>query len=258
MNRTAGNSGATSSARRLTRSATPSNASLRSRRCCRSSQRGGRRCDRRLFVGSSRWRRATAVRAPLPQHAQPPQARGHRASSEDRGVYATAARAARAGGRLVDDRRRRGSARHPDFGCDVDDAITVGIDGCTRQRSGQPAAPSASAASGSADRRAPANQPVAAPETPAATPIVVAVSISPLLVRGGSEPAELTMSGGVDIVRLHLNSQVNEPRLGRGHAIVRTVIGREVWRGPAVEVKETSAALARVTSLLLRSHLMTT
>jgi hypothetical protein len=116
------------------------------------------------------------------------------------------------------------------------------------ERSGQPAAPSASADSGSADRRAPAaaDQPVAAPATPPAAPIVVAVSISPILVRGDSEPAELTMSGGVDIVRLHLNSQANEPRLGRGHAIVRTVAGREVWRGPAVEVKATSEELARV------------
>ena len=115
------------------------------------------------------------------------------------------------------------------------------------EKSAQPAAPSASAASGSADRRAPAaDRPAAAPAAPPPAPVVVAVSISPILVRGDSEPAALTMSGEVDIVRLHLNSQTNEPRLGRGHAIVRTVAGREVWRGPAVEVKETSEELARV------------
>jgi hypothetical protein len=115
-------------------------------------------------------------------------------------------------------------------------------------RGGQPAAASPSAAAGSADRHTPMapEQPVSPPAASPATPIVVAISISPILVRGNSEPATLTIAEGVEIVRLHLQGQTNEPPLGRGRALVRTVAAREVWRGPTIEAAQAPEELARV------------
>lgn len=87
--------------------------------------------------------------------------------------------------------------------------------------------------SGAADRREP-GQAVpgpAAPTTSPAQPIIVATAISPILVRGGDEPASLAIEAGTDIVRLVLEGQTGEQRLGTGRAIVRTVSGHEVWQG---------------------------
>lgn len=75
-----------------------------------------------------------------------------------------------------------------------------------------------------------------APTPPRAGPVRVVASISPILVRGGDQPASLTIAAGTDIVRLHLEGQPADRRLGRGRAIVRTVAGDEVWSGPAMEV----------------------
>jgi hypothetical protein len=89
--------------------------------------------------------------------------------------------------------------------------------------------------------------PVAAPKPPTESPdttaarepapeprVVVAVSISPILVRGADKASSLAIGPGTDIVRLLLQSgERGERSLGRGRAIVRTVAGREVWRGPA-------------------------
>ena len=78
----------------------------------------------------------------------------------------------------------------------------------------------------------PANPPsVPAPST--AVPIVVSVSISPILIRGDDQPATLAIRSGTDIVRLVLRAEAPVPPLHQGRAIVRTVDGREIWRGPA-------------------------
>jgi hypothetical protein len=66
--------------------------------------------------------------------------------------------------------------------------------------------------------------------TPPSQPVVVAVSISPLLVRGADEQSTITIARGTDIVRLQLRGQAGE-RLTRGRSVIRTVAGREVWRG---------------------------
>jgi hypothetical protein len=115
-------------------------------------------------------------------------------------------------------------------------------------RGGQPAMPSPSAVAGRAERSTPTapEQPEPAPATAPATPVVVAVSISPILVRGDSEAAALTIAEGIDVVRLHLKGQTNEPPFGRGRVIVRTVAAREVWRGPAIEGTRAPEELARV------------
>ena len=82
--------------------------------------------------------------------------------------------------------------------------------------------------------------------SPRATPVVVSVSISPILVRGADEPAHLAIEPGTDTVRLLLKGEKGERRLTRGRAIVRTVAGREVWRGPAVAAASPGQEFARV------------
>jgi hypothetical protein len=75
----------------------------------------------------------------------------------------------------------------------------------------------------------------------------VALSISPILVRSADEPARLTIRPGTDVVRLLLQAGPADGGLFRGRAIVRTVAGREVWRGPAAEASGPSPReLARV------------
>ena len=81
-------------------------------------------------------------------------------------------------------------------------------------------------------------QPVERPGEPAAAPprgpIVVAFSLSPISVRGGDDVAALVIPPGTDQVVLRLQSEPNGPALSRGTAVVRTVAGAEVWRGPAM------------------------
>jgi hypothetical protein len=85
------------------------------------------------------------------------------------------------------------------------------------------------------------------PAPPPAPPVVIALSISPILVRGADAPPSLTIEPGTDLVRLLLQGEPAGRRLGRGRAIVRTVAGGEVWRGAAAEdAGAPSQALARL------------
>jgi hypothetical protein len=86
---------------------------------------------------------------------------------------------------------------------------------------------------GGSDRRQPAESVgrATAAGSPDSTPNVVAVSISPILIRGADEPATLTIRTGADIVHLLLQGDMGTRGLGRGRAVVRTVAGREIWRG---------------------------
>jgi len=79
-------------------------------------------------------------------------------------------------------------------------------------------------------------------------PVVVATSISPVLVRSADKASTLTIAPGTDVVRLVLQQgERGERPLGQGQAIVRTVGGREVWRGPAASSAGSPAReLARV------------
>jgi hypothetical protein len=92
-----------------------------------------------------------------------------------------------------------------------------------------------SSKSAGSDRSAPAAS------TPR-TPVVVAISISPILVRGADKASTLAIAPGTDVVRLLLREgERGERPLGQGRAIVHTVGGREVWQGPA----DSSAGLPR-------------
>jgi hypothetical protein len=79
-------------------------------------------------------------------------------------------------------------------------------------------------------------QPSAPPATARVEPVVVTLSISPILVRGANETASLAIAAETDVLRLHLQGQRNERPLGRGRAVVRTVTGDEVWTGSTTGV----------------------
>jgi hypothetical protein len=81
--------------------------------------------------------------------------------------------------------------------------------------------------------------------TPPALAPIVALSISPINVRGAGDPATLSIPAGSRAVRLLLQGEAAELPLARGRVIVRTVPGREVWRGPTARSTPASA-LARV------------
>ena len=86
------------------------------------------------------------------------------------------------------------------------------------------------------ERSTPARPAPGEPASDPRTPVTIALSVSPILVRGADvQPATVTIASGIDVVRLHLVGQTGDPPLRRGRVIVRTVVGREVWRGAAVE-----------------------
>ncbi|MGH9313560.1 MAG: hypothetical protein ACRD1S_10220 [Vicinamibacterales bacterium] len=91
----------------------------------------------------------------------------------------------------------------------------------------------------------PPPRPVEAPTPPRAAAAVAALSISPILVRGADQAAVLAIASGTDVVRLQLEGGTLDRPLRRGRAIIRTVGGQEIWRGPAT-VGSQPQELARV------------
>jgi hypothetical protein len=85
-----------------------------------------------------------------------------------------------------------------------------------------------------------------APAVPPAVAPIVAFSISPINVRGASESARLSIPRGTGTIRLLLQGDASEPPLARGRVIVRTVPGREVWRGITLPPSTSESSLARV------------
>jgi hypothetical protein len=84
------------------------------------------------------------------------------------------------------------------------------------------------------------------PAAPPAVAPMVAFSISPINVRGASESASLSIPRGTGTVRLLLQGEAAEQPLAHGRVIVRTVPGREAWRGITLPPSTSESSLARV------------
>jgi hypothetical protein len=82
-------------------------------------------------------------------------------------------------------------------------------------------------------------------------PVVVTIAISPILVRGAST-AQVTIAAGTDFVRLLLLDQAADRRARPRSAVVRTVAGREIWRGPAVDAQPQELAQIEIPAATLR------
>jgi len=77
-----------------------------------------------------------------------------------------------------------------------------------------------------------------------APPRLVALILSPINVRSAGRASSLSIPAGTDIVVLHLQGEGNDRNIG-GPAVVRTVAGREIWRGTAAS-EDRLPASARV------------
>ena len=86
-----------------------------------------------------------------------------------------------------------------------------------------------------------------APNGPQQSPVVLAIALSPAGVRGAEDSPRVTIPAGTDHVVIRLESD-GPPRLfTSARAVVHTVSGREVWRGPATaESPARSPAFARI------------
>lgn len=84
-----------------------------------------------------------------------------------------------------------------------------------------------------------------------ATPVVVALTISPILVRGAHAQAA-TIASGTDVVRLRLQGGAPERHANPTTAVVRTVAGRGIWQGPAVSAQPQELARVDIPGARLR------
>ncbi len=84
-----------------------------------------------------------------------------------------------------------------------------------------------------------------------AAPVVVALTISPILVRGTHAPAA-TIASGTDVVRLRLQGGPPQGHANPTTAIVRTVAGRGIWQGPAVSAQPQELARVDIPGARLR------
>ena len=69
-------------------------------------------------------------------------------------------------------------------------------------------------------------------QTPPIVPRVFAMSLSPVTVRGANDIPALVVPAGTDVVDLRLESEGPGQPIASGRVVIRTVDGRDVWRGP--------------------------
>ena len=88
--------------------------------------------------------------------------------------------------------------------------------------------------------------PDAAAQTPPRAPMTIAVALSAISLRGTDDAPSLIIPQGTDLVVLQLEGDSAAPPFERGRAVVRTLSGEEIWRGPAVAGAGASPSFARV------------
>jgi hypothetical protein len=71
-----------------------------------------------------------------------------------------------------------------------------------------------------------------AASAPARTPVVFALTLSPVAVRSSSETESAVVPQGTDVVAIDLEGDADNRSLIARRASVKTVAGREIWRGP--------------------------
>lgn len=106
---------------------------------------------------------------------------------------------------------------------------------------------------------APASEPAPRPAPPAPDfrqsdrrPIVATLEISPILLRG-SPASTVIIGAGTDVVRLRLRGDAADPSVTAARAVVRTVGGREIWRGTATDARRPDLAHVEIPAARLRS-----
>jgi hypothetical protein len=123
------------------------------------------------------------------------------------------------------------------------------------QSSSQPSSPIASSASSSAPPSP--SVPSTVPRSDSArAPVVVSLTLSAIATRGaGADPA-VTIPENADALLLRLDTGPDDVPVRRGRAVVRTVEGDELWRGPVDMPRDTNASvrgLVRIPAARLRA-----
>ena len=98
--------------------------------------------------------------------------------------------------------------------------------------------PAAPPAPGGIAIQPPPSEPAQPQQTETALPrrsVVVALTVAPINVRAGGEPATLVIPADADVVALELEGDGSAAAVERGRAIVRTVSGRQVWTGATTD-----------------------
>ena len=86
-----------------------------------------------------------------------------------------------------------------------------------------------------------------APNVPQQSPVVLAIALSPTGVRSAEDSPRVTIPAGTDRVVARLESDGPPHPFTSARAVVHTVSGREVWRGPATaESSARPPAFARI------------
>jgi hypothetical protein len=99
--------------------------------------------------------------------------------------------------------------------------------------------------SGNAAQQPPVRDPTP-PAAPATSPRVFAVSISPMSVRSGDTASRVTVPADIDVLAVTLEPDVDGQSGEATRAVVRTVDGTEVWRGPAGSRDGSPAGAVRI------------
>jgi hypothetical protein len=74
-----------------------------------------------------------------------------------------------------------------------------------------------------------------APPTPSATPSrVFAVVLAPIAIRSASDSPTVTVPAGIDLVAIRLEGDRTTRALAEHRASIRTVEGKDVWKGAAI------------------------
>jgi hypothetical protein len=76
------------------------------------------------------------------------------------------------------------------------------------------------------------------------SPRVFAVSLSPGATRSAGDAAAIAVPDGTDSVELRLEAEPGDAHLERARAVVRTVTGDEIWRGPAATPSDLPIGIA--------------
>ena len=88
---------------------------------------------------------------------------------------------------------------------------------------------------------APAPAGTSAADAPKPPPTLLAISLSPAGVRGAEGSPPVTIPPGTDRVDVNLELSGSSRPFSKARAVIQTVTGREVWRGPAIAEVPTRA-----------------
>lgn len=83
--------------------------------------------------------------------------------------------------------------------------------------------------------------------TPSSAPVVFALAVSPVAVRGGSDTPAVVIPAVTDVVGIRLESDGENRNLTASRASIRTVSGRDAWQGAvAVAAESSPGTVARI------------